>query len=125
MNLWFQCSRLYKDVILIFVTRLHVSAVPSSLPCRDKEFTDIYGFVEGKLLDGTGGWVFKGGEGESFSAITIYQIGGKGSKPFPSRTKPLFQSKAKCEAINMKITFILMQIKLNFVKKALLLASFW
>ena len=35
--------------------RLHVSAVPTSLPCRDKEFTDIYGFVEGKLLDGTGG----------------------------------------------------------------------
>ena len=58
--LLFQCSRLYKDPILrqdilLFVTRLHVSAVPSSLPCRDKEFTDIYGFVEGKLLDGTGG----------------------------------------------------------------------
>jgi len=40
-----------------FDFRLHVSAVPSSLPCRDKEFTDIYNFVEGKLLDGTGGWV--------------------------------------------------------------------
>ena len=38
-----------------FDFRLHVSAVPSSLPCRDKEFTDIYNFVEGKLLDGTGG----------------------------------------------------------------------
>ena len=35
-----------------------MSAVPSSLPCRDKEFNDIYGFVEGKLLDGTGGYVF-------------------------------------------------------------------
>ena len=61
-------------------------------------------------------------EGESFSAITIYQIGGNGSKPFPSRTKPLLQSKAKCEAIceaiNMKITLILMQIKLIFVRKA-------
>lgn len=37
--------------------KLHVSAVPSSLPCRDKEFRDIYSFVEGKLLDGTGGLV--------------------------------------------------------------------
>ena len=123
MNLWFQCSRLYKDVILIFVTRLHVSAVPSSLPCRDKEFTDIYGFVEGKLLDGTGGWVCKGGEGESFSAITIYQIGGKGSKLFPSVPKPLFQSKAKCEAIDMKTTFY--SHGLIFGRKALLLVSFW
>ena len=35
--------------------RLHVSAVPSSLPCREKEFTDIFNFVEGKLEDGTGG----------------------------------------------------------------------
>ena len=117
MNLWFQCSRLYKDVILLFVTRLHVSAVPSSLPCRDKEFTDIYGFVEGKLLDGTGGWVCKGGEGESFSAITIYQIGGKGSKLFPSCPKPLFQSEAKCEAIDMKTTFYSRGNKTHFREK--------
>lgn len=39
----------------ISFVRLHVSAVPSSLPCRDKEFTDIYNFVEGNLVDGTGG----------------------------------------------------------------------
>ena len=35
--------------------RLHVSAVPDSLPCRENEFQDIYSFVEGKLYDGTGG----------------------------------------------------------------------
>lgn len=35
--------------------RLHVSAVPDSLPCREDEFQDIYSFVEGKLMDGTGG----------------------------------------------------------------------
>ena len=36
-------------------SRLHVSAVPDSLPCRENEFQQIYSFVEGKLLDGTGG----------------------------------------------------------------------
>lgn len=35
--------------------RLHVSAVPESLPCREQEFQDIYNFVESKLLDRTGG----------------------------------------------------------------------
>lgn len=35
--------------------RLHVSAVPESLPCREQEFQDIYSFVESKIIDGTGG----------------------------------------------------------------------
>ncbi|MED6272389.1 hypothetical protein CHARACLAT_029741, partial [Characodon lateralis] len=37
-------------------TRLHVSSVPESLPCREQEFQDIYSFVESKIMDGTGGW---------------------------------------------------------------------
>nr|XP_014350033.1 PREDICTED: origin recognition complex subunit 1 [Latimeria chalumnae] len=36
--------------------RLHVSAVPESLPCREQEFQDVYSFVESKLIDGTGGY---------------------------------------------------------------------
>ena len=38
-------------------------------------------------------------------------------KPFPSR-RPLFQSEAKCEAIDMKISFILIQIKLIFQERS-------
>jgi hypothetical protein len=38
--------------------RLHVSAVPDSLPCREKEFEDIFSFVESKILDGTGGYAY-------------------------------------------------------------------
>ena len=45
-------------------------------------------------------------------------------KPFPSCPKFLFQSEAKCEAIDMKMTLILMQIKLIFTRKALHLVSF-
>jgi len=36
-------------------TRLHVSAVPKSLPCREEEFNNIYTFLESKLLDNSGG----------------------------------------------------------------------
>jgi len=35
--------------------RLHVSAVPKSLPCREQEFNDIYKFLAGKLIDNSGG----------------------------------------------------------------------
>ncbi|RVE73735.1 hypothetical protein OJAV_G00034390 [Oryzias javanicus] len=41
--------------------RLHVSAVPESLPCREQEFQDIYSFVESKILDGTGGCMYISG----------------------------------------------------------------
>lgn len=34
---------------------LHVSAVPKTLPCREKEFTDAYNFIESKIVDETGG----------------------------------------------------------------------
>ena len=48
------------------------------------------------------------------------------NRPFLSCLKPLFQSQAKCEAIVMKIFFIiiLIQIKLIFTTEVLPLASF-
>ena len=43
------------------------------------------------------------------------QYGGKLS--FPSYPKPLFQSEVNYKAIDMKVTFILIQIKLIFTRK--------
>ncbi|XP_078353146.1 uncharacterized protein LOC144637932 isoform X2 [Oculina patagonica] len=54
--------------------KLHVSAVPSSLPCRDKEFTDIYNFVEGKLLDGTGGCMYISGVPGTGKTATVHEV---------------------------------------------------
>ena len=39
------------------------------------------------------------------------------NRPFPSCTKPPFQSEVKCKAIYMKMTFILLQVKLIFTRK--------
>lgn len=36
-------------------SQLHVSHVPEALPCREKEFSDVLGFLEAKLEDGCGG----------------------------------------------------------------------
>ncbi|XP_063695681.1 LOW QUALITY PROTEIN: origin recognition complex subunit 1 [Culicoides brevitarsis] len=41
--------------------RLHVAAVPKTLPCRNKEFENIYAFLEGKLLDNCGGCMYVSG----------------------------------------------------------------
>lgn len=38
-------------------SRLHVSAVPKSLPCREEEFNNIFTFLRGKLEDKSGGYV--------------------------------------------------------------------
>ena len=43
------------------LVRLHVSAVPDTLTCREDEFASIYSFVEGKIYDGTGGCMYISG----------------------------------------------------------------
>lgn len=52
-----------KDVSDIALTRkrLHVSAVPKCLPCREKEYMEIYSFLEGNLVDKIGGCIYISG----------------------------------------------------------------
>lgn len=40
-------------------SKLHVSVVPKSLPCREEEFNNIFTFLRGKLEDKNGGYVEK------------------------------------------------------------------
>ncbi|XP_063883077.1 origin recognition complex subunit 1-like [Scylla paramamosain] len=54
--------------------RLHVSAVPDSLPCRENEFQDIYSFVEGKLFDGTGGCMYISGVPGTGKTATVREV---------------------------------------------------
>ncbi|XP_058159572.1 origin recognition complex subunit 1 isoform X2 [Dasypus novemcinctus] len=54
--------------------RLHVSAVPESLPCREQEFQDIYNFVESKLLDHTGGCMYISGVPGTGKTATVLEV---------------------------------------------------
>ena len=45
-------------------------------------------------------------------------------RSFPSCPEPLFQSEAKCKTIDMKMNFILKQIKVILTRKVMHLASF-
>ncbi|XP_063794955.1 origin recognition complex subunit 1 isoform X2 [Pseudophryne corroboree] len=53
--------------------RLHVSAVPESLPCREQEYQDVYSFVESKLLDGTGGCMYISGVPGTGKTATVHE----------------------------------------------------
>lgn len=50
-----------ESVIATVRKRLHVSAVPKSLPCREKEFREIYSFLEANLTDEIGGCMYVSG----------------------------------------------------------------
>ncbi|NXG66195.1 ORC1 protein, partial [Hemiprocne comata] len=54
--------------------RLHVSAVPESLPCREEEFQDVYNFVESKLIDGTGGCMYISGVPGTGKTATVHEV---------------------------------------------------
>ncbi|NXV88345.1 ORC1 protein, partial [Calonectris borealis] len=54
--------------------RLHVSAIPESLPCREEEFQDIYNFVESKLVDGTGGCMYISGVPGTGKTATVHEV---------------------------------------------------
>uniref|UniRef100_A0A665W0I9 Origin recognition complex subunit 1 n=1 Tax=Echeneis naucrates TaxID=173247 RepID=A0A665W0I9_ECHNA len=55
-------------------TRLHVSSVPESLPCREQEFQDVYSFVESKIIDGTGGCMYISGVPGTGKTATIHEV---------------------------------------------------
>lgn len=55
-------------------TRLHVSTVPKSLPCREEEFNNIYTFLESKLMDKSGGSIYINGVPGTGKTATVNEI---------------------------------------------------
>jgi len=54
--------------------RLHVSAVPDSLPCREEEFAEIFGYVESKLNEGVGGCYYISGVPGTGKTATVMEV---------------------------------------------------
>ncbi|KFP80064.1 Origin recognition complex subunit 1 [Acanthisitta chloris] len=81
--------------------RLHVSAVPESLPCREEEFQDIYNFVESKLIDGTGGCMYISGVPGTGKTATVHEVISCLQKAAENDELPSFQF---AEINGMKLT---------------------
>ncbi|KAL7746924.1 Origin recognition complex, subunit 1 [Sorochytrium milnesiophthora] len=54
--------------------RLHVSAVPDSLPCREDEFAAIYGHLEAALQDQRGACIYISGVPGTGKTATVYEV---------------------------------------------------
>ena len=63
-----------------------------------------------------------------FALLEVYEICDSllsfRNRPFPSPSGTLYQNEVKCSAFDIKMSFILMQIKLTFTRKVDHLASF-
>ncbi|KAF7988626.1 hypothetical protein HCN44_001199 [Aphidius gifuensis] len=55
-------------------SQLHVSAVPSSLPCRDEEFNEIFGFLKNKLHDKSNGCYYISGVPGTGKTATVNEV---------------------------------------------------
>uniref|UniRef100_A0A4W3IWN1 Origin recognition complex subunit 1 n=1 Tax=Callorhinchus milii TaxID=7868 RepID=A0A4W3IWN1_CALMI len=81
--------------------RLHVSAVPESLPCREQEFQDVYNFIESKVIDGTGGCMYISGVPGTGKTATVHEVMRCLSHAAEQEELPIFQF---IEINGMKLT---------------------
>lgn len=55
-------------------SRLHVSAVPTSLPCREGEFSLVYSHLEAAISDGTGNCIYISGTPGTGKTATVREV---------------------------------------------------
>ncbi|KAG0244535.1 Origin recognition complex, subunit 1 [Actinomortierella wolfii] len=54
--------------------RLHVSAVPETLPCREDEFLEIQGYIESAIDEGTGSCIYISGVPGTGKTATVHEV---------------------------------------------------
>lgn len=81
--------------------KLHISAIPDSLPCREDEFSDIYQFVRDKIVDGLGGCMYISGVPGTGKTATVHQVVSNLTEEYASGYLPAFQF---IELNGMKLT---------------------
>ncbi|ALC41158.1 Orc1 [Drosophila busckii] len=71
--------------------QLHVSVVPKSLPCREKEFDNIYSFLEGKIEDQCGGCMYVSGVPGTGKTATVTGVIRTLQRQVEQRKLPAFE----------------------------------
>ena len=54
--------------------RLHVSSVPTALPCREQEFTVVYSHLEAAISDGSGSCIYISGTPGTGKTATVREV---------------------------------------------------
>lgn len=55
-------------------SQLHVSSVPTSLPCREEEFTSVYTHLEAAIYEGTGACIYISGTPGTGKTATVREV---------------------------------------------------
>jgi len=55
-------------------SKLHVSAVPTALPCREDEFTSVYSHLEAAISDGSGACIYISGTPGTGKTATVREV---------------------------------------------------
>ena len=55
-------------------SRLHVAAVPDTLPCREEEFATVYSHLEAAISDGTGSCIYISGTPGTGKTATVREV---------------------------------------------------
>ena len=55
-------------------TRLHISSVPTALPCREQEFAVIYSHLEAAISDGSGSCIYISGTPGTGKTATVREV---------------------------------------------------
>ncbi|EKD16003.1 origin recognition complex subunit 1 [Drepanopeziza brunnea f. sp. 'multigermtubi' MB_m1] len=55
-------------------SRLHVSSVPTSLPCREDEFASVYSHLEAAIVEGTGACIYISGTPGTGKTATVREV---------------------------------------------------
>ncbi|KAI9735014.1 MAG: Origin recognition complex, subunit 1 [Claussenomyces sp. TS43310] len=55
-------------------SKLHVSAVPTTLPCREPEFAEIYSLLEGAITEGSGACIYISGTPGTGKTATVREV---------------------------------------------------
>lgn len=67
-------SEVHSSPFQVARSRLHVSSVPTSLPCREGEFSLVYSHLEASITDGTGNCIYISGTPGTGKTATVREV---------------------------------------------------
>ena len=67
-------SHVHGSPFQIARSKLHVSAVPATLPCREAEFSEVYSHLESAITDGSGACIYISGTPGTGKTTTVREV---------------------------------------------------
>jgi origin recognition complex subunit 1 len=67
-------TQIYASPFQLARSKLHVAAVPATLPCRENEFSEVYSHLESAITDGSGACIYISGTPGTGKTATVREV---------------------------------------------------